>query len=285
MTTSRELTRTPNLATLYPKALLTGFTRRGGELPDAEYLRTGLTVDRAHLAAYDRLCGFGLRDELPVTYPHVLAFPLQVKLMTDPGFPFALPGLVHVANRITQRRALSADEPLTLRVRALDLRPHERGSQFDVRSEVLVDGQAVWTDVSTYLRRDGSSGGGGGGTREGEPPAAPEPTALWRMPADLGRRYAAISGDRNPIHLYPLAARLFGFRRAIAHGMWSKARCVAAFEGRLPERLTVEARFKLPVLLPATAAFTSARESDGWRFALRDSRTGRPHLDGTISLA
>ena len=79
----------------------------------------------------------------------------------------------------------------------------------------------------------------------------PEPAAsTWRLPGDLGRRYAAVSGDHNPIHLYALTAKAFGFPRQIAHGMWSKARCLAALDGRLPDAVTVEVAFKKPVLLP-----------------------------------
>ena len=156
----RELDSTPSLATLYPKALLGGVLRKpsGSALPDTELVRTGVVVDPAHLAAYNTVCGFRLSDELPATYPHMLAFPLQMALMTEPGFPFPLLGMVHVANRITQHRALRLGEPLTIRVRAENLRPHEKGRQFDVVSEAQVGDETVWTDVSTYLRRGGFFG-------------------------------------------------------------------------------------------------------------------------------
>ncbi|MEU5690702.1 MaoC/PaaZ C-terminal domain-containing protein [Actinosynnema sp. NPDC020468] len=262
-----------NLTLLYAKAALTGFTRRGSTLPEST-VDTGVTVDPAHLAAYNGVCGFGVRDELPTTYPHVLAFPAQIALMTGRGFPFPLPGLVHVANRITARRAVLAREPLTLRVRLANLRPHERGRQFDVVSTASVEGEEVWVDVSTYLRRDGGTGG------TAERAGKPEPTAVWDLPGDLGRRYAAVSGDRNPIHLHPLAAKAFGFPRAIAHGMWTKARCLAAFEGRLPAAHTVDVRFKAPVLLPTRVDFSAEETGDGWRFALWSAR---PHLEGAIT--
>jgi hypothetical protein len=236
-----------------------------------------VAVDLEHLAAYNRVCGFGLRDELPATYPHVLAFPLQMRLMTSSGFPFPLPGLVHIGNRITVSRPILAAERFDLRVRAVDLRPHERGRQFDVVSELLVGADVVWTDVSTYLRREGSSGSGGSSVE------APSPSAVWSVPGDIGRRYGAVSGDRNPIHLNALAARLFGFRRAIAHGMWTKARSLAALEERLPAAYTVDVRFKLPVLLPAKVGFSASAVGDGWEFAVHDVRTGRPHLAGTVA--
>jgi hypothetical protein len=277
----RELDSTPSLATLYPKALLGGVLHKssGDELPDTELVRTGVVVDPAHLAAYNAVCGFRLSDELPATYPHMLAFPLQMALMTESGFPFPLLGMVHVANRITQHRALRLGEPLTVRVRAENLRPHEKGRQFDVVSEAQVGDETVWTDVSTYLRR----GSGSGSSSRREQLVPPTPDAIWRVPADIGRRYAEVSGDRNPIHLHPLTARLFGFPAAIAHGMWTKAHALAAFEGRLPEAFTVDVRFKQPVLLPGKAAFTSWQESEGWAFELWHASKPKPHLEGSIS--
>jgi hypothetical protein len=274
-----ELSGPPSLAALYPKAVLTGFRRRGGELPDTAYALSGVRVDPVHVAAYNKVCGFRLADELPATYPHVLTFPLQIKLMTAGDFPFPLAGSVHVANRITQSRPLSLADELALRVHVANLRDHPRGRQFDMISEALVGGDVVWTDVSTYLRRGGSAGSSSKDERR-EPPAA---TANWRVPDDIGRRYGEVSGDRNPIHLHKLAAKMFGYPRAIAHGMWTKARCLAALEGRLPDAFTVDVRFKTPVLLPSTVGFAATGDGAGWRFELFGARNGKPHLEGTIS--
>jgi acyl dehydratase len=247
--------------------------RRPSELPDREVMREGVEVDRGHLAAYDRVCGFRLSDDLPVTYPHVLAFPLAMELLTGP-FPFSPLGLVHVANRIEQVRPLRADEPLDLRVHPEGRAPHERGTQFDVVAEAIAGGAVVWHGRSTYLHREGK--GGPKGARNGsEPPAA---TAIWTVAGDIGRRYARVSGDANPIHLHPLAAKALGQPGAIAHGMWTKARCLAALEGSLPAAYAVDVRFKLPLRIPGRAAF-SVR---GWEFAVHDGR-GRPHLEGRIS--
>ncbi|HEY1574965.1 MAG TPA: MaoC/PaaZ C-terminal domain-containing protein [Pseudonocardiaceae bacterium] len=274
--TDTELAAAPNLTALFGKAALAAVRpgRRAGALPIGGLARSGVVVDRANLAAYDRVCGFRLSDELPATYPHVLVFGLQVALMTSPGFPFGMIGLVHVADRISQTRPLRADEPLVLRTRAEHLRRHERGTQFDLVSEALVGGEPVWSETSTYLRRTRSAGSG---ARDDRPPGRPD--AVWRVPADAGRRYADVSGDRNPIHLHPLTARLFGFRRAIAHGMWSMARCLAFFEGGLPTAYTVDVRFKLPILLPATVALTV----NGPEFTLAGRRTGRPHVTGRVT--
>jgi MaoC like domain len=238
--------------------------RRPSELPDRE-LRRAVEVDRGHLAAYDRVCGFRLRDELPATYPHVLAFPLAMELLTGP-FPFSPLGLVHVANRIELLRPLSADERLDLRVWAEGMASHERGTRFDVVAEV--DG--AWRGRSTYLHRER---GGSKGGRSEPPPAS----AIWRVSGDIGRRYAKVSGDGNPIHTHGLAAKALGQPGTIAHGMWTKARCLAALEGSLPGAYAVDVRFKVPLRIPGRAAFS-------YRHGRFEVWAGdRPHLEGTVS--
>ncbi|MFC4016707.1 MaoC/PaaZ C-terminal domain-containing protein [Micromonospora sp. GCM10011542] len=276
-----ELPRLPATGPLYRRALrgaLPGGGRRATSLPAVELTVPGVRVDRAHLADYDRVCGFPLTERLPVTYPHVLGFPLALRLMTAPEFPFPLIGLVHVANRITTRRPVLATDELAFTAYAEHLRPHDRGRQLDVVLVASVAGAEVWRGVSTYLSRER----GDGARRDPQDrPATSAATAQWRVGTRVGTDYARVSGDHNPIHTSRLGARLFGFARPIAHGMWSKARCLAALENRLPDAGTVEVAFKLPVALPATVGFSADRVDAGWNFALHDTRTGRPHLTGS----
>jgi hypothetical protein len=258
-------------------AVLEPLRRRPDALPDTQLWRAGIEIDRDRLAAYDRVCGFRLGDTLPATYPHVLAFPLAIELMTADDFPFGVLGLVHVANAIEQLRPLTADEPLDLLVWSENLADHPRGRTVDVVAEASVDGAPAWRDRSTYLHRESS----GGGAQRGES-TQPDPVAVWDVPGDTGRRYAAVSGDRNPIHLHRVPAKLLGQKSAIAHGMWTKARCLAALQGHLPEAFAVEVAFKLPLGLPARVAFASWREQRTRRFALHDAGSGKPHLDGAL---
>ena len=246
---------------------------RPDELPDDRREREH-EIDRDHLAAYAKVCEFRVGDQLPVTYPHVLAFPLSMEIMTSRRFPFALLGLVHVGNRIEQRRPLLASETLALSVWTEDLRPHRRGRQFDVVAEARASGELAWVGRSTYLRR-GENGEGGGG---GDDPPLLEPSAVWEVPGNVGRRYAAVSGDHNPIHVNPIAARLFGFPGMIAHGMWMKARCLAGLEGRLPDAFAVEVEFRRPLGIPGKAGF-AARDD---RFTLTTPDGEKPHVIGKL---
>ena len=260
-----------------------GLGRSGNELPDLTLERRGVPVDPEHVRAYAEVCGFPHKDALPLPYLHMLVFPLQMSLLTDRSFPFPAMGLVHLENTIEQHRRVTARERFDVRVRAADLRPHPKGRAFDMVSEVQVDGETVWTEVSTYLRR--GRGDEADSTRPGlDIPQAEGHGTEWRLPGDLGRRYAAVSGDRNPIHLYAATAKAFGFPRQIAHGMWSLARCVGALENRLTDRVRVEAAFKTPVLLPASVRFVAAPDpgygDDGLLFGLTNPRSGAPHLAG-----
>lgn len=274
------LTRAPALLPMYAKAAVTGRRHRGTALPDSQYALADQAIDLDHLAAYDRVCGFRISDVLPATYLHVLAFPVTVALMTEPDFPFPLVGLVHVANSITVRRPVRADERVSFQVHAADLQPHPAGRQFDLVVGATVGDEPVWSGRSTYLRR----GGGRPATRDhAELPATSGPVAMVRVPGDIGRRYAAVSGDRNPIHLHPLSARALGFPTAIAHGMWLAARTLATLEGRLPDAYTVDVAFKTPVLLPSTIAIACERAATGWRMDVLSAKSGKPHLAGTIT--
>ena len=292
---TRELDSAPSMLPLFARAgaaMIPGashlpFVGGGGrEVPDTTLRLTDVGVDGDRLTAYDRVCSFDLRDTVPPTYPHILAFPLQLSLMTDPSFPFPAIGLVHIHNRITQHRPIRASEKLQIDVRATPVEDHPRGKQFSLRSEVRVGEELVWEEVSTNLKRgrglEGATAPGGDLPSAEELPA----TATWRLPGDLGRRYGSVSGDLNPIHLHALSARLFGFPSAIAHGMWTTARCLAALEPRLPDAFTVEVAFKKPILLPGKVEFCEADRSDaGYNvdFGVRDPRTGSSHLDGRVS--
>jgi len=293
---TRELSNSPSMLPLFARAgaaMIPGashlpFVGGGGrDVPDTTLRLTDVAIDGDRLTAYDRVCAFDLRDAVPPTYPHILAFPLQLSLMTDPGFPFPAIGLVHIYNRITQHRPIRSSEKLQIDVWATPVEDHPRGRQFSLRSEARVGDELVWEEVSTNLKR-----GGGSETATapgGDLPSAEElpSTATWRLPGDLGRRYGSVSGDLNPIHMHPLSAKLFGFKSAIAHGMWTKARCLAALEPRLPDAFTVEVAFKKPILLPGKVEFCEAdRPGAGYNleFGVRDPRKGSSHLDGRVSV-
>ncbi|MFE1543443.1 MaoC/PaaZ C-terminal domain-containing protein [Streptomyces microflavus] len=262
--------------------------RPGATLPTDRLTLPAAPAAPGPLAAYRDICGFPAPESepLPLTYPHVLAFPLAMRLMTARRFPLPVVGLVHTWIEIVARRPVQSDEPLELTVYAEELTPHRRGTEVTMVTEARSAGALVWESRSGYLSRHATNATGS--TREADGSPTLLAVAEWRLPGDLGRRYGAVSGDRNPIHLHPLTARLFGFPRAIAHGMWTVARCLAEADGRPGEIRSVRADFRAPVLLPATVTY--AADPAGTAFALRSESssgsgtgTGRVHLTGAVT--
>ena len=263
----RTLDETPSLAPLFAKAALSA-RGRGGELPDLTVRLQGLAVDRTRLLDYQRLCRFTGGDVLPHTYPHLLGFPLQVWLMADRSFPLPLPGLVHLENQITVHGRLTADDRLDVSVHAENLRNHPKGQLVDLVTEIDVDGARVWDGRSTYLRR---GRGTSGAPRPDAAPALPQgaPSGVIRVPEGIGRAYAKVSGDVNPIHLHALTARTMGFPRAIAHGMWTAARTLASLGPASAGPSTSHVWFGKPVLLPSTVEQVVHEDGDRTTTGLR----------------
>lgn len=294
MTEVRDFTKAPATGPKLLKAALPalpvigglpGIKHTGKTAPDLVLELPHVRTDPTHLARYNEICGYRPADVLPPLYPHFAAFGLHLTLMTDPSFPFAPMGVVHLRNHLEHRRPIGLDEELDLAVKAHDLRPHPKGRLIDVTTTARVDGTAVWSETMTIFSR----GKSGAGPETSVPPLegvdAPSGVVEWKLKGNLGRRFAAVSGDRNPIHLYPLTAKAFGFPRNIAHGMWTKSAALAALQNRLPANYVVDVEFRKPVLLPSTVVFGS-RVNDGvTTFGVRSARNASTHLVGRITPA
>lgn len=255
-----------NLPALLPPLFLKAALRRrsnGTELPK-DGLRCWISLEPKQLAAYRKVCGFADNGLLPATYPHVLAFALQMQLLTAQNFPFPLLGLVHLANRIRVLRPMGNVSSVRIGVRVDNLQPHAKGAVFDLVTTVDDLLGPLWEAESQMLCRTVKLPG---------EPAAPLPplgeglneVSRWQAESNIGRRYARVSGDYNPIHLSAWSARLFGFPQAIAHGLWNKAMTLAALSEHLPAaNIEVSVHFIKPVLLPGNVRLlASAAGSSG----------------------
>jgi acyl dehydratase len=256
------LNREPSLPGLYLRAA----TRRkitGTTLPDSG-LRCWVNVDPKQLQAYRKVCGFVDNSLLPPTYPHILAFALQMQLLTAKEFPFPLLGLIHLSNRIRVLRPLGGVNRVRVSVQVQNLQPHAKGATFDLVTTLDDQLGPLWEAQSQMLCR--------GVKLEGEPveealasTLALTQVAEWQAPSHIGRQYAKVSGDYNPIHLSTASAKLFGFPSAIAHGLWNKARTLAALADHLPAaNIEIMVQFKKPVRLPGEVTLlASAAGSSG----------------------
>lgn len=255
---------------------------RGDRLPDRVVEVAEMPVDRANLAAYTALTGLRYGDTLPLTYPFALSFPAVMEILTAFDFPFPAMGAVHVENFITAHRPIAVTDLLSIRVRAENLREHRKGLLADIVTDIRVGNESAWHQVSTFLHQQRTSLSGEPRPEPKRPTKLPPPQAILRITPTTIRRYAAVSGDRNPIHTSTIAARLFGFPRVIAHGMFSAAAVLANIEGQIPDRVSYRVKFGKPVVLPASPGLYVDRVGEGWDLTLRDMSKGYPHLTAGI---
>ncbi|WP_323137952.1 MaoC family dehydratase [Nocardia sp. alder85J] len=280
-----SLSEPPKTGNLYLKAALGAvplLSSRKSVIPDRAVELSGVRVDPDQLAAYCHATGLRFGDALPLTYPFVLTFPLVMHLVVARDFPFVAVGAVHAENVIERTRDISVSEPLDIRAHVENLREHPRGLLVDAISEISVGREQVWRQVTTFLHQQKTSLSGG--PRPAPKPDEAPPPPLRTLKVDQARihRYAAASGDRNPIHMSALSAKAFGFPRAIAHGMWSAAAILGAIEGRVASATTYSVKFGKPILLPATVNAYADRAEGGWDLALKHPRKGYPHLTATL---
>lgn len=277
------LDRMPAVMPLSIKALGRSTRKPRGDivLPQISVQLDGVRFDAQNLAEYRAICGFA-DGAVPIPYPQVNAAALQLHLMTQKQFPLPLVGLVHLKNRIEQQRELSPDERFAVVTGITGQRATDKGLEFDLETTYAAEGgAAVWRGLTTILHRSKQK------ERRKAPPPAEEAQLsqyhAFEAPEDIGRRYGRISGDRNPIHLYPFTAKLLGFDRHIAHGMWSMARCCALLQpglGHAPRELATQ--FRQPLFLPARAALRYGPQGDGIAFSLIGAGSGRTHLAGVL---
>lgn len=256
------LSSPPSLPGLYVRAAL----RRkvtGLQLP-ADGLRCSVEIEPRRLAAYRQVCGFPESPLLPPTYPHILAFPLQMQLLTAHNFPFPLLGLIHLENSLRVLRPMGGVSRLRFGVYVENLQPHPKGAVFDLITQADDSLGPLWEARSRMLCR-GVEVPGDAVVETFTVDAVLSELTRWQAPVNTGRRYARVSGDYNPIHLSAASARLFGFPQAIAHGLWNKARTLAALSEHLPaSNLEIAVSFKKPVRLPSEVILcASAAGSSG----------------------
>ena len=300
----KDLADLPSFPAIYAAAL-DPRSRRGGkrssgkrdaQLPSLAYRVQKVRIDAERARDFDHLMGGSATDLVHPGVLHVLAFPVSLALMARRDFPFRLLGLVHLRNQILQHRPVRVGELVDVECRVRDLRPHRKGRTFEAVATILgQDGEIIATDVSTYLVRGGGEDGAtpsAGKSSAGEPSAAqpsgtspsagkradrrafepPRPTARWSLGADTGRRYGAVSGDVNPIHLSALSAKAFGFPSAIAHGMYTASRAFTESRVDLSRPLRWDVSFDAPVTLPGSVLVAYEDDADagtvrcvGWR--------------------
>ncbi len=277
-----EVTQDPGLAEMFFGALESRRKQPGRveQLPEVTLVRHDLVLDAAHIARYTALCGFTPAQGVPLIYPQMLTFALVMQYMNSPDCPWPALGTVHLANAIEQTRSLHAGDRVRVEMATGELFAHDKGQGYTLEMCIFRDDERVWRATQSLLRLGVKQPRGDAYAAQLGEFAPLSCQAQFNAAANIGRRYAAVSGDRNPIHLSALSARLLGFRRAIAHGMWSKAQALSCVLPQRPlEQAKVAVEFKTPLFLPSQPTLWTNGSA---QFEVRDSNGQKPHLRGQL---
>lgn len=279
---TRHFNQLPKPYLAYPK-VIQGliFKKPKGEkvLPQVEYVVDSFKVDAKHLKAYNEVTGFKNNGYIPAIYLAVLSQSLQMHMMTQEAFPFAILGLVHIRNQVKQLRKVGVNEQLSLSCKFGDLKPHDKGVQFDFITTVKVGNDVVVESLTTYLARQKTGNKVSAKEVDAKKPEY-QTTSEWNVSENTGRRYALTSGDFNLIHIHAITAKAFGFKQAIAHGMWSKAKALSHLS--LPDAYEADVSFKLPMYLPSKVEFLTAQDANETNFLIQNAKNKKPHVAGSV---
>ena len=261
-------------------------------LPQRIYTKT-LNVDNVHYAAFCQEVDWPANEHAHPLYLQMLSLPLQMQCLLDKQSPFPLLGLIHAANKVSVLAHCDLSEPFECRVRFHEVRPHNRGWEVDVMLEALQAGNLVYRAISSYLVKVKAVHvaplGSKGDVHDDCSLEDRARIGKISAAANTGRRYAKLSGDYNPIHLSATSAKVFGFKKPIAHGMWTLSRAVSAFVSHQEHSQTiavteVKSRFKKPVFLPNdTHVQQHCKTDSNVLIDVTDSNDSLVHLSASLT--
>lgn len=250
--------------------------------PDSPRRTETVTADPQTVAEFCRVVGEPVRNTVPVTWLHAQGFGPSLSLMSARDFPVPVLGMVHVSNSVTQLRPVRMGDAVTVTVQIEAVRTHPRGTEIVVATAFDVAGRRCVDERSHYLAKGvHAEGATPHEARERTHFEAPRATMEWRLTPRTADAYARVSGDVNPIHLNGLAAKAFGFRGRIVHGMYTAARALASAQVR-EDAFTWDVEFATPVVLPGTVAVRVLEDGPATSVDAWNPRDGRPHMLSSV---
>jgi acyl dehydratase len=238
-------------------------------------------VEQKHLSLFLRLTGLHAGQGLPMLYPHVFSFPLQMVILTHPAHPLPIWNSLQIRNHLIQHQTIAVDAVLDLETRVAGQRILEKGAEVDLYTSVCARDQLVWESLNTFYYRGRFGAPGAASPLAAASAAADRDLASWHMPAGTGWRFGGLTGDYNGLHWSRWYARLFGFRQAFHHPQLVLGQCATrlqALDPGQPQRL--DAWLKGPVYYGSDVCLRSRTESDRTVFSLNIEGDERPAILG-----
>lgn len=288
--TTLHYQRTPSATAYMARALLPlRGPRRGDEFPRLVLRWSDLRIEPHHWAAFCAATGLREAQEIPVLYPHVLGFRLQMALLTHPAFALPIWRALQIRDRLVRHAHIDRSGRFELETRVDAHRPVAKGLEVDLCSRLAQGPACVWESRVTYFYR--GYGGPFVAAAAADAAAAPPPPApdlslapvveRWRMPDGGGWRFGALTGDYNGIHWSRWYARRFGFQTAFIHPQRVAGLCLARLQEPSSEAQTLDMWLRGPVPYGANVELAAGIGHDGLQFALSLAGDRRRALIGS----
>lgn len=283
MITRLEYERRPSVPAFMLRALFPPALRRKGPFPAIAVRWSRHRVDPRGLEELRRLGSSGSAPTLPLLYPHVLGFPLQMVILTHPSFPLPIWRTLQIRNHLLQHQPIPADAVLDLETRVAGQRVLEKGVEVDLHATAAVSGRTVWESLNTFYYRGRFGPPGPPSPLSSAPPVGDEVIARWRTPSAGGLGFGALTGDYNGIHWSSAYARALGFRRALHHPQRVLAQALAHLPTPGPAgALRLDAWLRGPVYYGSEVSLRATRAADGASFGLFAEGEPRPAIVGRL---
>jgi hypothetical protein len=241
-------------------------------------------IDQRHLAEFLRLTGLRADHGVPILYPHVFGFHLQMVILTHPAFPLPIWRTLQIRNHLLQHQPIPPDAVLDLETSVAAHRILEKGAEVDLHTRVRRDEELVWESRNTFYYR-GRFGEARSPSALALAPAVGDAVAArWRTSRGVGWRFGRLTGDYNGIHWWGSYARLLGFRGAFHHPQLILGQSMARLLGPGPDPLQrLDTWLKGPVYYGADVSLRAEGGPEGLTFALLPDREERPAIVGRWS--
>jgi hypothetical protein len=277
--------RAPFAPVFMARALLASHGQRlGANFPPLLLRWSDLRIAPQHWAAFCTATGTREGEPVPVLYPHVLGFRLQMALLTHPAFPLPIWRALQIRNHLVRHTHIEHADSYELETRIAGHRRVAKGLEVDLSSRLVRGPVCAWESRVTYFYR------GYRGDVSADAAAAPPPppdlsaapiVARWRMPGRGGWRFGALTGDYNGIHWSRWYARRFGFHAAFLHPQRVAGMCVARLQEPASEAQTLDLWLRGPVAYGASVELAAGLDRDALQFALSLAGDRRGALIGS----
>ncbi len=249
-------------------------------------LRNNISLDSDKIMHFNKICNpcktsETFKEHVPMVFFQSLFIGLLGKYIVSPFFPLIPMGLIHTKQQIVQKRKIYQNEILNAKLMLDQVNFNSKGFEIICKLELTSKQELVWEGLSTFLSKNKNYRKRTLTKKKNQ--LLPIISNI-DIPDNIGREYARVSGDCNPHHLSNLFARMFGFKHAIAHGMWSLARTVQEIENQFIENeiLSIDVSFKKPLFLPGKAVVGAVRHGNNIEFELRNHLNKTLYLAGTL---